>query len=337
MNELALFAGAGGGVLASYLLGWRTVCAVERDAYAAQVLAQRQNDGILEAFPIWSDITSFDGKPWRGIVDVISGGFPCQDISSAGKGAGIEGERSGLWAEMARIIGEVRPSYVFVENSPMLVSRGLTRVISDLAKMGYDAQWARFSASNFGAPHIRDRIWIVGYSRSERLNTGWENNGKYDRHFTSSANKNTRTLANTQGIGCKTNGLSIGTQQEKSLSGINGKDVVNPKSIRLEQAGKCKPSSEKRLTGCGHELSDTNCERCKQVEQRVFSRTQSKRASDPSQYSSFTRGWEWWAVEPELGRVADGVANRVDRLKAIGNGQVSIVAKCAFEFLGEDL
>lgn len=337
MNELALFSGAGGGVLASYLLGWRTVCAVERDAYAAQVLAQRQNDGILEAFPIWSDITSFDGKPWRGIVDVISGGFPCQDISSAGKGAGIEGERSGLWAEMARIIGEVRPSYVFVENSPMLVSRGLTRVISDLAKMGYDAQWARFSASNFGAPHIRDRIWIVGYSRIKRLNTGCENNGNYDRHFTSSANKNTRTLANTQGIGCKTNGLSIGTQQEKSLSGINGKDVANPKSIRLEQAGKCKPSSEKRLTGCGHELSDTNCERCKQVEQRVFSRTQSKRASDPSQYSSFTRGWEWWAVEPELGRVADGVANRVDRLKAIGNGQVSIVAKSAFEFLGEDL
>ncbi len=304
MNELSLFAGAGGGILASYLLGWRTVCAVERDAYAAQVLAQRQNDGILEAFPIWSDITSFDGKPWRGIVDVISGGFPCQDILSAGKGAGIEGERSGLWSEMARIIGEVRPSYVFVENSPMLVSRGLTRVISDLAKMGYDAQWARFSASNFGAPHIRDRIWIVAHSQS---------------------------------IGCKTNGLSIGTQQEKSLSGIKGKDVANPKSIRLEQAWKCKSSSEKWLTGCGHELPDSNCERCKQMEQRVFSRTQSEGSSDPSQYSRFSRGWEWWAIEPELGRVADGVANRVDRLKAIGNGQVSIVAKSAFEFLGEDL
>jgi Site-specific DNA methylase len=308
MNELSLFAGAGGGVLASYLLGWRTVCAVERDAYAAQVLAQRQNDGILEAFPIWSDITSFDGKRWRGIVDVISGGFPCQDISSAGKGAGIEGERSGLWAEMARIIGEVRPSYVFVENSPILVSRGLTRVISDLAKMGYDAQWARFSASNFGAPHIRDRIWIVGYSRSERLNTGWENNGKYDRHFTSSTNKYSRTLANSQSIGCQTNGLCIGAEQEKPLSGIYSKDVANPK-----------------------------CDGCKQVEQRDFSRTQIKGSSDPSQHSSFARGWEWWAIEPELGRVADGVANRVDRLKAIGNGQVSIVAKSAFEFLGEDL
>ncbi|MBP5082288.1 DNA cytosine methyltransferase, partial [Acinetobacter baumannii] len=257
MNELALFAGAGGGVLASYLLGWQTVCAVERDAYAAQVLAQRQNDGILEAFPIWSDITTFDGKPWRGIVDVISGGFPCQDISSAGKGAGIEGERSGLWSEMARIIGEVRPRYVFVENSPMLVSRGLTRVISDLAKMGYDAQWARFSASNFGAPHIRDRIWIV---------------------------------AHAQGLGCEENGLSIRAQQEKSLSGINGKDVANPKSIGLEQARQCKSSSEKWFTGCGNEVSDTNCERCKQVEQRVLSRTQSKGPTDSSQHSSFARG-----------------------------------------------
>ncbi|MGQ1309366.1 DNA cytosine methyltransferase [Acinetobacter baumannii] len=329
MNELALFAGAGGGVLASYLLGWRTVCAVERDAYAAQVLAQRQNDGILEAFPIWSDITTFDGKPWQGIVDVISGGFPCQDISSAGKGAGIEGERSGLWSEMARIIGEVRPRYVFVENSPMLVSRGLTRVISDLAKMGYDAQWARFSASNFGAPHIRDRIWIVAYTDSSA-------NGK--QHINAEKGRNgfepLFDVPHTQSFGCQTNGLSIGAQQKKPLSGSNCKDVANPKSIGLEQARQCKSSSEKWFTGCGNELSDTNCERCKQVEQRVISRTQSEGQADPSQHSSFTRGWEWWSIEPELGRVVDGVAHRMDRLKAIGNGQVSIVAKCAFEFLG---
>lgn len=329
MNELALFAGAGGGVLASYLLGWRTVCAVERDAYAAQVLAQRQNDGILEAFPIWSDITTFDGKPWQGIVDVISGGFPCQDISSAGKGAGIEGERSGLWSEMARIIGEVRPRYVFVENSPMLVSRGLTRVISDLAQMGYDAHWARFSASNFGAPHIRDRIWIVAHTNSTA-------NGK--QYFNAEKGRNSHVplfdVANSQSFRCEKNGLPIGAEQEKPLFGINSKDVANTESFRLEQERECKSTSEKWLTGCSHELSDTNCKRCKQVEQRDFSRTQSEGSSDPSQHSSFTRGWEWWAIEPELGRVADGVAHRVDRLKAIGNGQVSIVAKCAFEFLG---
>lgn len=84
MNELALFAGAGGGILANELIGDTTICAVERDAFAAQVLAQRQNDGIFKPFPIWSDVRSFDGKPWRGIVKAISGGFPCQDVSSQG-------------------------------------------------------------------------------------------------------------------------------------------------------------------------------------------------------------------------------------------------------------
>src|SRR6266705_115979 len=86
LRELALFAGAGGGILGGSLLGWRTVCAVERDAYCAALLAQRQADGCLPIFPIWSDVTSFDGRPWRGFVDVVSGGFPCQDISVAGSG-----------------------------------------------------------------------------------------------------------------------------------------------------------------------------------------------------------------------------------------------------------
>jgi len=108
-RELALFAGAGGGILGGRLLGWRTVCAVEWEPYAASVLVARQNDGILPPFPIWDDIRTFDGKPWRGIVDVVSGGFPCQDISAAGRGAGIEGTRSGMWREMALLkIGRLK-------------------------------------------------------------------------------------------------------------------------------------------------------------------------------------------------------------------------------------
>ena len=161
MNELALFAGAGGGILGGKLLGWRTVCAVEWEAYPASVLCARQNDGILPPFPIWDDVCTFDGRPWSGIVDVVSGGFPCQDISAAGKGAGIDGERSGMWGEMARIICEVRPRYVFVENSPMLTSRGLGRVLGDLASMGFDARWGVLGAADVGANHQRDRIWIV--------------------------------------------------------------------------------------------------------------------------------------------------------------------------------
>ena len=148
------------------LLGWRTVCAVEIDPYCRDVLLARQREGHLEPFPIWDDVTTFDGKPWAGAIDVISGGFPCQDISAAGKGAGIEGEQSGLWKEMARIIGEVRPRFVFVENSPMLATgRGLHRVLGDLSSLGFDAEWgvlgAHHAGGNHRAPHKRDRIWIT--------------------------------------------------------------------------------------------------------------------------------------------------------------------------------
>src|ERR1043166_7098544 len=102
LRELALFAGAGGGLLGSRLCGWRTVCAVEIDDYCRRVLLQRQRDGMLDKFPIWDDVRTFDGRPWRGCVDIVTGGFPCQDISSAGKGAGIDGEKSGLWREFSR-------------------------------------------------------------------------------------------------------------------------------------------------------------------------------------------------------------------------------------------
>lgn len=168
MNELALFAGAGGGILGGKLLGWRTVCAVEVEPYAQDVLLARQRDGILDSFPVWGDIRTFDGKPWRGHVDVVSGGFPCQDISSAGRGDGLSGENSGLWREMARVVGEVRPRYVFVENSPALTSRGLGAVLGDLAALGFDAEWDVFSAAHLGAPHQRERIWIVAHAQRDQ-------------------------------------------------------------------------------------------------------------------------------------------------------------------------
>ena len=230
LRELALFAGAGGGILGGKLLGWRTVCAVENEPYARDVLMARQNDGCLEAFPIWDDVCTFDGRPWRGRVDVVSGGFPCQDISAAGKGAGIKGERSGLWNEFARIIGEVQPSFVFVENSPMLASRGLGTVLGDLAAMGFDAEWGVLGAHHSGAPHKRDRIWILADA---------------DR-----------------------------AQRE---------GMQRAERIESEHADACSPG--------------------------------------------------WWKSEPNMGRVAHGLAARVDRLKCIGNGQVPAVAALAWHTL----
>ena len=161
MNELHLFAGAGGGILGGILCGHTTVCAVEIEPYPRKVLLHRQRDGILPRFPIWDDVTTFDGKPWRGHVDIVCGGFPCQDISSAGNGQGITGERSGLWSEMARIIHEVGPKYVIVENSPMLTVRGLGVVLGDLAEMGYHARWGVLGSCDAGLPTKRDRLWIV--------------------------------------------------------------------------------------------------------------------------------------------------------------------------------
>ena len=173
MNELALFAGVGGGILGGQLLGWNTVCAVEIDEYNRRVLLERQRDGCLDRFPIWDDVCTFDGKPWRGKIGVITGGFPCQNISFAGKREGIGGEKSGLWKEYRRIIEEVQPRYVFAENSGRLVTAGLEVVLQDLAEMGFDAAWAVIPASAIGAPHKRERTYIVAYPRQPWTEGNW--------------------------------------------------------------------------------------------------------------------------------------------------------------------
>lgn len=215
MNELALFAGAGGGILGGKLLGWRTVCAVEIDPYAASVLVARQNDGTFEPFPIWDDVRTFDGRPWRGIVDVVSGGFPCQDISAAGSGKGICGERSGLWSEFARIISEVRPQFAFVENSPMLTARGFGVVLGNLAEIGYDAEWSCLSAAQCGAPHKRDRIWILAYSNSERqLQQEWIERQK--RRWVSDVGE---TVPHPHSIRCASGNDAAGRKEGPELLG----------------------------------------------------------------------------------------------------------------------
>lgn len=245
MNELALFAGAGGGILGGHLLGWRTVCAVEWEQYPASVLCARQNDGLLPPFPIWDDVQTFDGKPWRGIVDVVSGGFPCQDISAAGKGEGIGGGRSSMWKHMARIIGEVQPRYAFVENSPMLTTRGLGTVLGDLAEMGFDAEWGVLSAADVGANHLRERIWIVAQNTNTRRQYGEQRNS-------------------------------------------GGLEAYSPK--RAASTVSNKPVFER--------LNKDN-----------------------------------WKTEPNVVRVVNGMASAMDRLKAIGNGQVPVCAATAFRLL----
>lgn len=179
VHTISLFAGGAGLDLGFKLAcpAARTVCYVEVGIQNAEVLAARIEEGTLDEAPIWSDVRTFDGTAWRGKVDCIIGGFPCQDISVAGKGEGIiEGNRSGLWFEYARIIREVRPSIVFVENVGALLIRGIDRVLGDLADLGYDAEWCRVSAAQCGAPLKRERIFILAHARLQH--DEWDQAGR---------------------------------------------------------------------------------------------------------------------------------------------------------------
>jgi DNA (cytosine-5)-methyltransferase 1 len=329
MNELALFAGAGGGILGGQLLGWRTVCAVEIEPYAAGVLLQRQNDGILPPFPVWDDVCTFDGRPWQGIVDVISGGFPCQDISSAGKGDGITGERSGLWKEFARIIGEVQPRYVLVENSPMLTTRGLGTVLGDLAALGYDAEWGVLGAVDAGAPHKRDRIWIVAYSEGNGYREGRETGDFPETHG--------RQDGELPSIAC---GSSNKTNATDSRSDPMEKREIWQR-LRAESFGDCQDVPDPQQTGLerlrplareprhGGALADSPNE----GNVRRIGSVGAIEVGDDRRGGQGNGCGEWWKTEPDVGRVVDWLATRVDRLKAIGNGQVPAVVALAWKTL----
>jgi len=171
LNELALFAGAGGGLLATkHLLGWNTICYVEWNEYCVEVIKARIRDGYLDDAPIWDDVQTFDGTPWRGCVDIITAGFPCQPFSGAGDRM-AKGDPRNMWPDTIRIIAEVRPQWVLLENVPTLLcgSHGYYgQVLRDLAESGYDAQWRVLSAADVGAPHLRDRLWVVAYPNGER-------------------------------------------------------------------------------------------------------------------------------------------------------------------------
>ena len=326
LRELALFAGAGGGILGGHLLGWRTVCAVEWDPYAASVLAQRQNDGLLPPFPIWDDVQTFDGKPWRGVVDVVSGGFPCQDISVAGKGAGISGERSGMWSHMARIIGEVRPLFAFVENSPALLTRGLGVVLSDLAALGYDCKWTVLGAADVGAPHKRDRFWLV---------------------------------ANASGGRCsQPQGREVEQQGRTEVVGASAiATMAHANSLReLQPQGGISDIGRRPCYGCGYvfdhdKLGIYGCPNCEGDDvpdsyetgpqggiHHGCTHQEGRKEPEIRRPSECRPEWRWggdfgWDAEPDVGRVAHGVAARVDRLRAIGNGQVPQCAAQAWRLL----
>lgn len=259
---LDLFSGIGGFSLGLERSGaFETVAFCEIEPYCQKVLAKH-----WPKVPIYDDVRTItaDQLAADGIaVDAICGGFPCQDISTAGKGAGLEGERSGLWYEYARIIGEVRPRYVIVENVSALLVRGLDRVLGTLAALGYDAEWHCIPASSIGAPHRRDRVWIVAYAN--------EAHGKRERLSSRIQSSNARIR----------------------LSDIEASFVAD--TMRGGRQGQ------------------------RQSEQSEYTETLINRETIKSEYGRFAY---LWAVEPDVGRVVDGLPNRSHRLRALGNAVV---------------
>lgn len=170
LNGLDLFSGIGG--LSKALEPWvmpQAYCEVDR--YAQGILLSRMAEELLPEAPIWDDITTFDGRALKGVVDIIYGGFPCQNISVAGNGEGLEGERSGLFWEVVRLVDEVQPRFVFLENVPAIRCRGLRAIANVFTSKRYDSRWCMLSAGDVGAPHFRKRWWFLAYSSSQRR---WE-------------------------------------------------------------------------------------------------------------------------------------------------------------------
>lgn len=298
-----LFAGAGGGLLADLILGHTPVVAVEWNKYACQVLRNRAAEGWFPDLSVWEgDVRDFDPSEYTGKLDCIHAGFPCQDISTAGQQAGLgEGTRSGLYREVLRIAGAIRPRYIFLENVSAIKSKGLDQVIKDLACMGYDTRWLCIRASDVGAPHQRNRWFALAHTESGGLKADRQC-GELDAPTVRKGNDGDQ-LAATVG----------GGSQYVAHTDIMRK--LQPQGSISDQWGRIGDGSQS--------LADTD------GAQREGGCVPS--GIHPEHTDFGIQGW--WSIEPSVGRVAYGVAHRVDRLKAIGNGQVPLQAAVAFTIL----
>jgi DNA (cytosine-5)-methyltransferase 1 len=316
LRVLSLFAGIGGFDLGLERTGgFKTVAFCEIDPFCRRVLAKHWPE-----VPCYHDVRELAAEQ-IGPVDVICGGFPCQDISTAGTGAGIDGKRSGLWSEYARLIGELRPRYVIVENVAALLGRGLGRVLGDLAALGYDAEWDCIPASAIGAPHRRDRIWIVAYP-SLVLGDGGEHNR---RGYCESA----VPLPELRDRG-----------GHENVANSNGRDDTE-RLDRRANSGTASPSesghARKGQTSHGQRLWSKFGPGRSSVADAERGRLESgheQRAWPPAilatAYGRHRGGREFgeaWRTEPDVGRVAYGVPDAMDRLKSLGNAVVPQISE----------
>ena len=310
MNGLALFAGVGGLDLGINLAipSSRTVCFVEREAFAASVLRAKMEEGRLHKAAIWSDVTTFDGRPFVGKVDYISAGFPCQPWSKAGKMQKTE-DRRWLWDDIKRIICEVRPGFLFLENVPGIINGGIDPILRDLASIGFNAEWGMLKASEVGANHQRSRFFLFAYcaqrgcNLSDSFSDGFLTRWNYDSQGSQGEFSEGRLERDKPPIVCKT--------FPDSYNGLCSRE-----DFKVSTRGDFSSSS-------GPNDADSRRKPGK------IQTTRKHASIEVPQCPS------WWQVEPSVGRVVDGMAHRVDRLRACGNGVVPLQAAIAYSILIE--
>lgn len=312
LRVLSLFAGIGGFDLGLERTGgFKTVRVVEKEPYCQRVLAKHFPEATQTG-----DVTAADFE--EGEADVIVGGFPCQDVSNAGRRAGLSGSRSGLYRHLVRAIRVVRPAVAIVENVAALLSRGLGTVLGDLAQSGYDTEWDCIPASAVGAPHQRDRVWIVAHPR------GKQHEGKGDAFR--------RALAAGLPEALERNaGLPVGPHGEAHAQRANADGVRSHRADIDEQGDLELRDEQDGVAGpMGGAMAYAHSPSGPQPKPDELGRGWSS-YGPPRSARPGRRGDGIWAVEPDVGRVAHGVPGRVDRLRALGNAVVPQIP----ELLGE--
>ena len=311
LRHLDLFSGIGGFSLGLERTGgFQTVGFCDNDKKTHLVLKKH-----WPTVPIYDDVSTLKGSD-LGTIEIITGGFPCQDLSVAGKGAGLEGARSGLWWQFHRLIKEAQPRWVIAENVSALRSRGLDKVLRSLDQIGYDAEWHCIPASAVGAPHQRDRIWILAYPRHRggREQSSW--NSESIGGGSSQETKRSTDTDSTSRSGVGASPVAY-PNDSGSRAPKHGTDTEHSEIIKgweeqsLSRAGRC---GEVVAYSAGIGSSGQG-----QFEQPIYPTQIVTREAIEFKHGSVS---DFWKVEPELGRVADGIPNRLDRLKQLGNSLV---------------
>ena len=322
LKVLDLFSGIGGFSLGLERAGMETVAFCEFDKKAQLVLKKHWPD-----VPIFDDVRELNGKQFEGqAIDLICGGFPCQPFSVAGKREGKEDDRH-LWPEYFRLIQEIRPSWVIGENVAGLINLGLDQVLSDLESENYTVQTFNIPACSVNAPHRRDRLWIVAHSDKHSQPNESVNGDKGCGELGTMAHSNNG----------QRNGTELGIRTGGNAPNNGGKNVGHSNSAQCEGGSissrvhqkDSKPSGRSEGRGTSKDVAHTECQR--QQGQRKSERSCNTEKNSSRETSWFNNGgqrWERnWDTEPDVGRVANGIPRRVDRLKQLGNAVVPQVVE----------